>query len=264
MAKLCPLFSGSSGNSIYIGHSGVGILVDAGRSAKQLEKSLLDNNLDIEKIRAIFVTHEHTDHISGLRVFASRYGIKVYSSSGTIKALFNMGIINGKIPYEIIDAKGIEIDCMKVTPFRTSHDCSEGMGYVISLSNGTKVGVCTDLGYISDDVYSKLCECNAVVIESNHDIRMLQNGKYPYYLKRRILSDKGHLSNEACAKILPDLVKRGLTRIVLSHLSSENNIPELAYETALSALHSKGMRLDRDFTLNIAPKINNGNCTILF
>lgn len=261
---MCPLFSGSKGNSVYIGHGGSGILVDAGRSAKQIENALLSNNLNIDKIRAIFITHEHTDHISGLKVLASRYGIKVYASSGTMKALFDMNVINGKFPYEIIDDKGANIDCMQVVPFGTSHDCLQSTGYRIKLSNEVKVGVCTDLGFISDTVYNNLLECNVVLLESNHDVGMLQNGCYPYHLKRRIMSDKGHLSNEECSRILPDLVDKGASRIILSHLSAENNIPQLAYETAVSALSCRGMKLGRDFTLDIAPEYNSGTCSILF
>lgn len=263
MAKLCPLFSGSSGNSIYIGHAGEGILIDAGKSAKQIEKSLIINEIDIKSVKSIFITHEHNDHISGLRVFASRYGIKVYGSKGTMMSLERMGVINGMFPYEVISSDGTETESMKIYSFETSHDCSQGLGYVIELSTGIKLGVCTDLGYISDTVKDSLSGCNVLVIESNHDVEMLKNGPYPYYLKRRILSEKGHLSNEACSKILPYLVKLGLSRIVLSHLSSENNVPQLAYDTAVSSLKTERMTINKDFTLFVAPKVNTGQYKIL-
>lgn len=264
MSKLCPLFSGSSGNSIYISHSGEGILIDAGRSAKQLEKCLIHNQIDIKTIKSIFVTHEHSDHVNGLKVFASRYGIKVYGSKGTIVALEKMGIINGKFPYGIIGEKEIHIENMSISCFKTSHDCSEGLGYIIKFSNGLKAAICTDLGYISDEVKDSLKGCNILAIESNHDIEMLKNGSYPYYLKRRILSEKGHLSNESCAAILPHLVNQGLSRIVLSHLSSENNIPKLAYDYAVTKLCLEGMDINRDFTLFVAPKENFSGEKILF
>lgn len=264
VSKLCPLFSGSSGNSIYIGHSGEGILIDAGKNAKQLQRALEDNNLSAETIKAIFITHEHSDHISGIRVFASRYGIKVYASEGTINAMIGMGVFNGKFPYYCIDENGIDLGNIFIRPFTTSHDSSQSVGYTVELSNGTKLAVCTDLGFISKSVYDAIIGCNIVVIESNHDIGMLQNGPYPYYLKRRILSEKGHLSNEACSKILPELVRNGATRFVLSHLSKENNIPELAYQTAVSLLSQHKMEVDRDFTIDIAPEYNGGTQTILF
>lgn len=264
MSKLCPLFSGSGGNSIYIGHSGEGILIDAGRSAKQLEKCLISNEIDIKSIKSIFITHEHSDHINGLKVFASRYGIKVYGSKGTISALEKMGVINGKFSYDIIGEKGIQTENMSISCFKTSHDCSEGVGYVIKFSDKLKAAVCTDLGYVSDEVRNSLMGCNVLVIESNHDVNMLKNGPYPYYLKRRILSEKGHLSNEACSYILPSLVKVGLSRIVLSHLSDENNIPRLAYDYAVSELTLNGMEVNKDYTLSIAPKENSYGAKIKF
>ena len=264
MSKLCPLFSGSSGNSIYVGHASEGILIDAGRSAKQLEKCLIQNGIDIRSIRSIFITHEHRDHVNALRVFCSRYGIKVYASQGTISSLKKMGIIDGTFPYGIIGQKGVQTENMSISCFKTSHDCSEGVGYIVKLSDDMKVGICTDLGYISQEVEFALSGCNVLAIESNHDVEMLKNGPYPYYLKRRILSEKGHLSNEACANLLPKLVKAGLSRIVLSHLSSENNLPKLAYEYAINKLALCDMNVDKDFTLCVAPKENLGTQKILF
>lgn len=264
MSKLRPLFSGSSGNSIYIGHAGQGILIDAGKSAKQIEKALHDDGIRIDSIKAIFITHEHTDHVSGLRVFASRYNIKIYGSEGTIRFLEKSGVLTAKNRYEVIGGEGVEMENAVVKPFSVSHDCSEGTGYVVELSGGSKVAVCTDLGFISDTVKEAISGCRVLAIESNHDVGMLQNGRYPFYLKRRILSEKGHLSNDACAKILPYLVKKGTCRIVLSHLSHENNVPELAYQTALAELTSVGMKLDEDFTLSVAPKVSTGAGAVLF
>lgn len=264
LSKLCPLFSGSRGNCVYIGHSGEGILIDAGRSARQLEKSLINNDINIKNIKAIFITHEHNDHISGLKIFASRYGIKVYASKGTLLALHRKGVIDGTFPYEVITQKGVDVGNMQINAFRTSHDCSESVGYSIRFSDGTKAVVCTDLGFISSEVENAIDGCNALVIESNYDIEMLKNGDYPYYLKRRILSEKGHLSNEECAGVLPRLVKNGLTRIVLSHLSLENNTPALAFRATLEVLKTQGMVINKDFTLNIAPQINEENLKLIF
>ena len=264
MARFCTLFSGSKGNSFYIGCGDCAILIDAGRSAKQLENALMSNDLDVNTIKAIFITHEHTDHIQGIRVLASRYNIKVYASNGTLNELMRMNILNGKFPYGIIDSRGIKIDGIEVVPFRTSHDSVESVGYIVKTPDKRKIVIATDIGYISETVRKSIEGSDLLVIESNHDVRMLQNGSYPYNLKRRILSNIGHLSNEACAKELPSLAKTGTTRFVLAHLSSENNVPELAYETSKSYLTQAGLKEDVDFKLYVAPKENIGGKSIIF
>ena len=263
MAKVCPLFSGSSGNSYYIGTGEHGILVDAGRTAKQMEGALSANDINISSVRAIFVTHEHTDHVKGLRVLASRHHIKVYSSMGTLEALNDMQILSGKFPCDVISENGIQEAGMEIRPFHTSHDSAESVGYRISLPNGRVVVVATDLGVVSEEVRSALAGCDVAVMESNHDVGMLQSGGYPYYLKRRILSPQGHLSNSACAQELPDLVRQGTTRILLAHLSRENNIPQLAYQTALCSLLEQGMKAGEDFLLQVSPVENSGGHTLL-
>lgn len=264
LARFCTLFSGSSGNSYYIGSGDAAILIDAGRSAKQIEHAIQSNELDIKAVRAIFVTHEHSDHIKGIRVLASRYGLKVYSSKGTLEALENMEVLNGKFPYDVIDERGIEIAGMFVVPFATSHDSRESVGYIIKTADDRKLVIATDIGIVSDTVRSAVKGSDLAVIESNHDVHMLQNGSYPYYLKRRILSKTGHLSNEACAEELPKFAKTGATRFVLAHLSGENNLPLLAYETALSSLQACGMKKGIDFQLFVAPKENIGGKSMIF
>lgn len=264
LAKFCPLFSGSKGNSFYAGSDDFGVLIDAGRSAKQIENALRLNGIDVHSVQAIFITHEHADHVNGLRVFASRYGIRVFASAGTISALERMGVLNGKFPYATIDGRGVDIDGMSVTPFSTSHDSSESVGYIVKTTDSKKLAFATDIGVVSESVRRSITGCDLVVLESNHDVHMLQSGEYPYYLKRRILSDRGHLSNDACARELPQIVKSGAKHIVLAHLSEENNVPQLAYETSLCSLTMSGFSRGRDFELSIAPKDNLGGELIVF
>lgn len=264
MARICPLFSGSSGNSYYIGSAFAGILIDAGRTAKQLNAMLEFCGIEFDAVKAIFVTHEHSDHVKGLRVFASRQHIPVYASSGTLCALEEMGCINNKFPAGVIDEKGLECADMFIKPFRTSHDSAESVGYRIQTRDGRVVGFSTDLGVFSDSVRRELTGADLVVLESNHDVGMLQNGPYPYPLKRRILSDTGHLSNQACANELYGLAQAGTTRFVLAHLSSENNTPELAYQTSLCSLSLAGLKEGVDYQLFVAPKENTAGKVMIF
>lgn len=265
MARLCPLFSGSSGNSIYIGSGETGILIDVGRSAKQLEKAIKRCEIDLNIIKAIFITHEHADHIKGLRVFASRYGIDVYLSKGTLEAMKLKGnILCDKFCSKVIAKEGMYINDIFIKPFSTSHDSKESLGYIVNTSDGRKITIATDIGYISDEVREAINGCDLLFIESNHDVNMLKNGPYPYYLKRRILSDKGHLSNEACSKELPKFAKNGTTRFILAHLSGENNFPELAYQTALNSFMTEGLIEGIDFELSVAPKENITGKSLIF
>ena len=264
MARFCPLFSGSSGNSYYIGSAREGILIDVGRSAKQIAEMLGACNIDVSAIRAIFVTHEHSDHVAGLRVFASRHHVPVYASAGTLEALSTMGCLNEKIESSVIDSNGMECAGMRITPFPISHDSAECVGYRIETPDGRKIALSTDLGCLSEDVRKNLAGSDMVVLESNHDIRMLENGPYPYVLKRRILSNTGHLSNDACASELDGLVRSGSTRFVLAHLSRENNTPDLAFQTALCSLKMSGMKQGKDFELFVAPRENAEARTIIF
>ncbi len=261
MAKVVPLFSGSQGNSYYVSCGGEGILIDAGRTAKQLTNVLNSNNIDISTIRGIFVTHEHIDHVKGVRVFANRYSIPVYSSLGTMTAMERSNYIDEKTDCRVIESGGVDLDNMHIDRFPISHDCAEGCGYRVDMGD-VSFALATDLGYLSDEVKNALSGCDVVVIESNHDVRMLQIGPYPYHLKRRILSDLGHLSNTECSGFLPELVRNGTKRFILAHLSRENNMPEIAYQESLNELNSNGMNLQSDFTLNVAPVESDGSSII--
>lgn len=262
MAFFCPLFSGSSGNCYYIGGSACGILIDAGVSAKRIALAMSRMAINPDSIKAIFITHEHNDHINGLRVFASRIGCKVYSSAGTLHKLHAMGHLSTGFKAEVIGIKGVEAAGMFIKPFATPHDSCDSVGYTIKTDDQRSVAIATDLGCITDQVRSSVRGSDLVVIESNHDINMLENGRYPYYLKKRILSERGHLSNDCCSAELPLLIKTGTTRIFLAHLSRENNVPQLACQTALTALETAGMRKNIDYRLDIAPESQPKEVTI--
>ncbi|MCI9414242.1 MAG: MBL fold metallo-hydrolase [Clostridiales bacterium] len=262
MARFCPLFSGSSGNCTYIGSSSGGVLVDVGVSARRIELALWDRGIDPRSIGAVFITHEHSDHISGLRVLCKKYGYRVYASAGTLGALIDANTLDVYGVPDTMPEQGVEVADMLVTAFRTSHDSRESMGYRIHLPDDRRVAVATDTGLITDDTRQALTGCDLVLLESNHDVHMLENGPYPYYLKRRILASTGHLSNEACARELPALAERGTARFFLGHLSKENNLPQLAYETSRLSLTEAGLREGIDYTLTVAPRDSTAEMTV--
>lgn len=230
--RLCSIASGSSGNCIYAGSDSTHILVDVGISGKRTEAGLKELGLSVKDIDGIFITHEHTDHIAGLGVLGRKYEIPIYATKGTIEAIRNASSV-GQIPEELFhpiraDEK-IVIKDLVCNPMKISHDAVEPVAYRIS--HGRKrVGIITDLGNYDDYTVESLRGMDALLLEANHDVNMLQVGPYPYYLKQRILGDRGHLSNERAGQLLSHLLHEKLQAVVLGHLSKENNLPELAYE----------------------------------
>ena len=263
MAKFCPLFSSSGGNSIYIGAGDNGILLDVGMSAKQIEIALNNIGVDPDSIGDIFITHEHSDHIKGIKVFTKKHKTRLHMTQGTYDALLQTDALDNASECCIITPDGVDVGCMFVKSFATSHDANESCGYTIEMSNGRKISVATDLGIMTDTVFNALNGSDLVMLESNHDVNMLQCGGYPYILKRRILGAKGHLSNDACAETLVKLIESGTTRFFLGHLSRENNVPQLAYQTNVSALALAGATEGEDYYIRVAKPVWDEKAMIL-
>lgn len=237
--SVMTLFSSSGGNCVYIKSGGSEYLIDAGVSAKCIEKSLCDIGSTLGNIKAIFVTHEHSDHIKGLETISKYHGIPIYAPPLCCAALCRSPYV---APYvsPLEDGVPVKVENAVFTPFKTPHDSASSCGYVVDLGV-KKIGLATDMGYITKKTAEYLTGCEGVIIESNHDVEMLKNGVYPYQLKQRILGNYGHLSNESCASFLPYLVKSGTRYIVLAHLSAENNTPSLAYDEAVNMLEANGI-----------------------
>ncbi len=255
MAKFFPMFSGSDGNATYIGNSVGGVLVDVGVSFKRIKNSLVSAGLTLEDVKAILITHEHNDHIKGLKVFLKNRTVPIVASRDTVYALEYAGAISYDTPRIYIDeTPSADFDGIKVSRFPTSHDCAGSSGYVVELDGETKTAVCTDLGVMTDEVFAAISGAQTVLLESNHDPVMLRLGPYPAELKLRIGSDKGHLSNAICADTLAKLYEKGAVRFILGHLSEINNTPEKAAASARAALIDKGAKENSDYILYVAPK----------
>lgn len=236
--KIYTLYSGSSGNSTFIRVGETAILIDAGRNAKALCAALNAIGEELSSVSAIFITHEHSDHISALEVVAKRNEIPIYvTRQSAVKFAPDSFVRMRIVEKEILFCE--EIGDIRIRSFRTSHDSLMSVGYRIEYEDEGvlhAIGYATDIGYISDDVREALVGCEAVVLESNHDVDMLMRGPYPADLKRRVRSSHGHLSNADCADFALDLVKSGTRAIMLAHLSRENNEPEIAFDEVANAI----------------------------
>lgn len=252
MLKATPLFSGSSGNCVYVNYDGEEVLIDAGVSYKKICTALEDIGTSIFNIKAVLVTHEHIDHIAALEVLSRHTDIPIYinEKSASHLELPIDELFSGRAVIRNA-GESVLFDSFEADIFSTPHDSCGSVGYHFTFRDKSRFALATDLGHITPEIASYLLGCERVVLESNHDVKMLKEGPYPFPLKKRILSDNGHLSNEVCAGFVPKLVESGTKRIILAHLSAENNTPRLAYEASAIALAEAGFTPD-DVKLTVA------------
>lgn len=260
MARIYPLFSSSKGNATFIGTEKGGILIDCGVSCKRLLSALELNNLPVEAVRAVFITHEHSDHVSGLRQFTNRTGCPVYGQKRTLQRLMEGDKISPSSPVIDMTTVKIAVSDMEVSCFNTPHDTIQSCGYRIHTADDKYCAVCTDLGHVTEEVAQALTGCRMVLIESNYDENMLRTGGYPLYLKQRILSANGHLSNDDCARQIEKLIEQGTTHFLLGHLSQDNNRPHIADGTVQNYL-SRFIR-GKDYLMGVAPVETKGGAVV--
>ncbi len=236
--NLCSFASGSSGNCTFVGTDEVSVLIDAGISTKRVIEALRKIDRKPEELDAILITHEHADHIQGLRVLTRKFELPIYCTQGTMEKLLTGSRIDhafASLFHPIRSDQVFSIGDLEVLPFHVSHDAADPVAYRLS-GGGKSVAVTTDLGYYDDDTIAHLRNLNAVLLESNHDINMLQVGSYPYYLKQRILGLKGHLSNDSAGRLLGEILNDNMQAVLLGHMSRENNYEALALETVLAEI----------------------------
>ncbi|MDE6182158.1 MAG: MBL fold metallo-hydrolase [Eubacteriales bacterium] len=250
--EFTTLASGSSGNCVYIGTENTKILIDAGLSGSKIENVLKDINIEPDTLDAIFVTHEHSDHIDGIGVLSRRYNLPVYATEGTWSNMpQKVGEISTRNKKIVYADENIILNDLYLTPFSMPHDAKEPVSYSVHWNN-IKISVATDMGHVTKNVIENIRHSDALILESNHDVTMLKNGAYPYYLKERVLGKYGHISNETSAKLLACVMNNKLKNVFLAHISKENNTPDLAYLTFKNTLEEFGIKAEKDVNLHIA------------
>ncbi len=255
--KMCSIASGSSGNCVYVGTEATHLLVDAGISCKRITEGLNSLGLTCRDIDGILITHEHADHVGGLGVISRKFGIPIYATAGTIDAIKNIGSlgeIDSSLFCEVAADEKMILKDITVNPMKISHDAAQPVAYRFQYGS-SRMAIVTDLGTYDEYTVESLKGMDMLMLEANHDINMLQVGPYPYYLKQRILGKRGHLSNELSGKLLSRLLNDHLKTVFLGHLSQENNLAELAYETVrLEITMSDNEYKADDFPIYIAKR----------
>ncbi|MCL1832681.1 MAG: MBL fold metallo-hydrolase [Oscillospiraceae bacterium] len=259
---VAPLCSSSSANSTFVGTAQSGVLIDVGCSYKALRGYLNLSGIELSAIKAVLITHEHGDHINGLRVFAKNkehINLPIYAPYETHSEILHKGLDNPDRLFGLDKLSETPVD-FAVAAFPTPHDSAGSAGYVITDSSGYKIAYMTDLGEVTPQVEGATLGANFVFIEANYESDLLQKSSYPQATKDRIRSRRGHLSNADSAEYIVKLVESGATRIVLGHLSRENNTPQTAWDRAANRLATAGLRHDYDFTLDVARVQTAGSC----
>jgi phosphoribosyl 1,2-cyclic phosphodiesterase len=258
VVKFCSLFSGSSGNCLLFGTEKTKILIDAGLSRKAIFNALNRIDQRPEEIKGILLTHEHADHVKGVGILSRTLDIPVYATWGTWQGcMSSVGAVSDKNRVCIEANKTFEIDDLTILPYSIPHDANDPVGFCMMADN-KKVVVATDLGKMTKSLLKVFEKSDLLFLESNHDVDMLMIGSYPPYLKQRILGDKGHLCNEVAAKTAAYMVKTGVTRVVLGHLSEKNNFKELAYITTANEMKKEGIVPGIDVTVEVADRYTVG------
>ncbi len=248
---VCPLVSGSSGNATYVAAGKTRILIDCGKSGRLIESCLRQIGVEPSSLTHLLTTHAHTDHTQGLGVLSRKYDLPIYASLGTwdeMRQKRTLGTVapkNVKIFQTNAAAKTLDLGDLQATFFSTPHDACDSVGYLVSDGRAT-FGLATDVGCVSATLRENLIGANVVLLEANHDVETLQKGPYPFVLKRRILGERGHLSNDAAGEFAIELIRGGAERVFLGHLSRENNTPELAYRTVERVLRDAGIEPRKD------------------
>ncbi|MBN2851150.1 MAG: MBL fold metallo-hydrolase [Clostridia bacterium] len=251
MIEFASLFSGSSGNALYIEHKDTRILIDAGVSGIRIENALLSIGKRAADLTAVLVTHEHSDHTSCLGVMTRRYNLPIYINRGTWNHVKNfIGKVNEANIYHFNSNEEFTLGDFKVNPFSIPHDASDPVGFSFFAEN-KKITTATDIGHMNDDIRKNIENSDLLLLECNHDLRMLENGSYPYPLKRRIKGDFGHLCNDHTSQTILELARKGQRRFLLGHLSHENNYPELAFKTVAGCLIDNGFEVGKDIELEV-------------
>lgn len=253
--RFCTLFSGSSGNAVYLSTERGGLLIDCGMSGKQTLEAIARAGLSADAIHAILITHEHSDHIRGVGVVSRKLGVPVYATAGTWEGMAaSVGELPARSRVTITAGESFFLDDIEAVPFSIPHDANDPVGYRL-FAGRHSVAVATDLGFFSQGVCDAVSGAEIVLLESNHDPELLRrNPHYPAQLKTRILGKKGHLSNDAGAEAAVRLAQCGTRHLLLGHLSAENNTPDIAFRTAHTALTGAGADVGHEVTLHVAAR----------
>jgi phosphoribosyl 1,2-cyclic phosphodiesterase len=250
LIRFSVLASGSTGNAIYVETEETAVLIDAGVSGKQITNSLTEIGADVKKIEALLVTHEHSDHVRGVGVMSRKQNLDVYATAGTWEGMEKyVGDINGEKQHTFSVGESMTFGDLKIEPFPISHDAREPVGFCF-YQGDTKLALATDLGYVSTRVRDAIVGADAFIFESNHDVEMLRIGPHPWTVKKRILGDKGHLSNETAGDALTDVLSGNSKDVYLAHLSPDNNMPEIAEITVRGILTENGITVGQDVVLH--------------